>query len=181
MPTFRHRALLLAASATLLAAGCRERQVPAAPAVPPTSDARPAPAVGAAPLPAAELRAARADPSLCSLDRIDEAYAQGTLAVDRGRAVRLRGWFGTRAHQPAGEFRLVLAGTASAWALPAHTGEPRPDTAEYFQAPAMGTAGFDFEADLSAVPAGTAYRIVLLAPEGDASVACDTGRGLRLH
>ncbi len=173
-------ALLLAvgvACAAGLATGCRERQVALVPAVAQAGDApSPPPAVASA-APSGILQGASAS-ARCSFDAAGDDYVQGTLVLDRARAIRLRGWFAGPEHGPAGAFRLVLAGDGEAlWALPARTGEPRPDVAEYFHDASMATAGFDQLSDLSAVPSG-AYRVILLADDGGGTVACDSGKRL---
>lgn len=178
----RSRVVLAAAGiAAMLLAGCRERRVPDAPAVPLTGDAPVEVPAMAEPLPVAELQAARAT-SLCSFDSADQHYPQGArpLAVGRGRPMRLRGWFADETHHPVGDFRIALAAASSAWSLPARTGAARPDTTEYFDEPAMGTAGFEQLADLSAISPGT-YRVLLLAGHGDALLACDSGKRLELR
>lgn len=170
---------MLAAIALAAVGGCRERQEASAPAVPSTWEAAAQSASVVTPLAMETLRGAKADPALCSLDYVDDVHAQGTLVVDRRRPMRLRGWFGTKGHTPAGEFQAVLASDHAAWAASMATGAPRPDVADYFDALAMGTAGFDRAVDLSPTPPGS-YRVVLLSREGDATIACDTDKRLRL-
>jgi hypothetical protein len=173
------RALLIAACAAALLAACRDRQVALLPAVTPAGRAHgepPADAVAVAP----DLLRGATVSTLCSFDSAGEEYVQGKVAIDRARAVRLRGWFADPGHAAIGAFRLVLAGDAATWALPARTGAPRPDVADYFHDPRMGTAGFDQLSDLSAVPPGD-YRIVLLSDGSGRPVACDSGKRLALQ
>lgn len=138
----------------------------------------------AAPLPATELRGV--PPSgLCSVDTVDGRYFEGgMLGVAGSNAVRIRGWFGEAgddgAPRPVGPFRIVLADLAGAWAIPSRTGAPRPDAADYFEEPAMGTAGFAQLSDLSAMPPAT-YRVLLLSGSRDAPSACDSGKRLELR
>lgn len=173
------RALLIAACAASLLAACRERQVALLPAVAPAGEAHIEPSAAAVAVAPDLLRGATVS-ALCSFDSAGEKYVQGTLAMDRARPVRLRGWFADAGHAAIGTFRLVLAGNAATWALPARTGAPRPDVADYFHDPRMGTAGFDQLSDLSTVPPGD-YRIVLLSDGSGRPVACDSGKRLALH
>lgn len=173
----RRCTLLLAALA--LATGCRERQLAAAPAVAPAGEAAASRPGVAEPFDPGFLGAARGNDALCSLDRIDDTYAGAVQRIDGRAPVRLRGWFGTNSLAPAGAFRIVLASGSSAWSVPARTGDARPDTAAFFDAPAMGLAGFDRSADLSPLPAGE-YRVVLLADSPAGATACDTQRRLEL-
>lgn len=167
--------------AALAATGaCRERQVAPAPAVAPGDETTRAIAPVAIPLPLDELRAAQSSPALCSLDYIDDLHAEGILPVARAHPVRFRGWFGTAAREPAGDFELVLAGNDAAWASPMATGASRPDVADYFDALSMEMSGFDRTANLSAAAPGT-YEIVLLMRESGATIACGTAKRIRLQ
>lgn len=163
----------------LALAGCRERQVPAGPAV----SAAPAGGMSAAPavsLEAGTLDSARPSLASCSFDSVGDRYFKDTLAVTTEVPLHLRGWLSNEQVEPAGSFLLVLAGEGGAWAVQAQTGVARPDVSAYFDAPALGTSGFDLFADFAPVPRGT-YAIVLLQEVGTASLTCATGKRLLLQ
>lgn len=172
--------MLAACTAITLLVGCRERHVPETPAVITTDIRMIQPPVPASTLGPGRLQEARPSPDLCSFDSVDSQYFQGTLNVDRSRPIRLRGWLGVPGPRPASEFQLILSSESATLFVPARTGVPRPDVAEYFSVPAMGTAGFEVLADLASVPTGT-YSVLLLADDQGGAIVCDTEKRMRLE
>lgn len=173
--------ILAACAAALPLGGCRERPESGDPAVAAAEIATvTTAAVPAVAMERDALQVAKPSPAPCSFDSVGMQYFQGTLTVDRSQPLHLRGWLSNAEHKPAGQFRLVLSGESSAWAIPASTGALRPDVSKYYGQPALGIAGFDLMADLAQLPAGT-YAIMLVFEADGGLLTCDAGKRLQLQ
>lgn len=108
----------------------------------------------------------------CSLDSVDgQADA---IALDKGQPHVFRGYLVDDAQAPAGSFQFVLKGAAS-HALPATTGWPRPDVAEFFKVAGLSTSGFEFSTTLEAVPPGD-YQVAFLIGRGERLLFCESDK-----
>lgn len=76
---------------------------------------------------------------------------------------------GFATHKPReealGSFQLLLVGAEKVFAVSGKTDLERPDVAAYFKAPAMLKSGFQVNAALQDVPAGS-YRMILRGSQG---------------
>lgn len=151
--------LVPAIAASLLVAGCG-------------ADAPPAPAADAVPAPAADAATAASVPPAndavasayeiptgmaagghCALDAVNGTRAE-VVTVAAGGPVMFGGWVADSGMQVPGNALLVLGNGADSYAAPLVAGAPRPDVAQALGSEALANAGFNLQADLSAVAPG---------------------------
>ncbi len=174
---FYREALLVMAVSTLAACGNSPSDSTAA-----TSTAtQPAPAATA---PASALPAnylADAKPGgHCSLDVINGAIAvEGKPTEVKSSAPMLTGgWVvETSLHTPQA-FTLVLKGEA-AYGVDGHTDHSRPDVSKSLGSDTADQSGFDINADISKIPAGT-YKVFVVLKDGSETEVCDFVREVKI-
>lgn len=97
------------------------------------------------------------------------------VTVSKGTASTLEGYVIDPNDAPAGEFDFVLKGGEKSFRIPVSTGWSRPDVAEFFKAPALETAGFQFTTTLQNVPAGR-YAVDFVMDRSGAKYFCESGK-----
>lgn len=96
--------------------------------------------------------------------------------VTKGTANLLEGYVIDPSDAPAGAFDFVLKGEKS-FQIPASTGAPRPDVAEFFKIPALETSGFQFTTTLASIPAGR-YTVDFVMDRTGTKYFCESGKTL---
>lgn len=173
-------------------AACADNQPPAQDPVEPVVDA-PVAADGPLvqdPAPAAAVTPSAGRPTTiptslgttegCALDAVNGQSVVDTATVADKENVQLSGWAGDLAAgtSPAQVF-VELEGPEAIF-IEASRGTQRPDVAAQFDMPGLQNAGWDANANLAEVPAGT-YRVWVIQVEGDAGVTCDSKRSIVIN
>lgn len=98
-------------------------------------------------------------------------------AVQRGRALLLRGFVVAPSDRSPGDFDIVLAGPARAYRFAATTGVARPDVATSLHNPRLGMSGFRAGIAFTGVEAGR-YAVEFHGTEGGRGWFCESGKTL---
>lgn len=145
----------------------------------------PAPTFEAAPLTVSADMVKAQDPAILAAanwtaKQCDLTLSEGTdpkadvLAV-QGGPTAFSGFFIDPKDQPAGDFKIILKGDGTQYAIPARTGWDRSDVASFFKMPQLANSGFDVRADLANVPDGR-YKVDFLLSRGDLGYFCESGK-----
>ncbi len=117
----------------------------------------------------------------CNIETIAGAGMDGVRpTVGAAKVVNVAGWYADPAHPDAAlELVLVSEDSTRQWSVPVPARIDRPDVAEAMHAPALHLSGFDFNLDLSGLPAG-GYGMYLSPPARDPASVCGMGRGFTI-
>lgn len=113
----------------------------------------------------------------CSLDDVN-GLKEAILAT-KGKSSIWSGYLIDPFDAPAGDFLIVLKGATNI-AIPAKTGAPRPDVAEYFGRPALGSAGFRSSTKMERVPSGT-YSVIFVLKRDGRDYFCESGKEITVE
>ena len=173
----------------LALAACADNQPPAQDAAQPqpeapadvaaSPDAAPAPATQVTPSAGrpAEIPASLGTTDGCALDAVNGQSIVDTASVADKENIQLSGWAGDLAAGTSPEQVFVQLEGAETIFIKASRGTKRPDVAAQFGKPGLENAGWDANANLAEVAAGT-YRVWIIQVEGDAGVSCDSKRSI---
>jgi hypothetical protein len=96
------------------------------------------------------------------------------VIATKGSRNQLAGFVIDPEDKPPGDFDFVLKGERS-FRIPVSTGWSRIDVAEFFKAPQLATAGFQFSTQFDAVPPGTyGVDFYITSPKGH--YFCESGK-----
>lgn len=122
---------------------------------------------------AAVAYAAPADPlpagGACAVDAVAGVAADGAV-VRASSSASFGGWVADARGRVPADARLVLVGQGSSYALAITAGGSRPDVAAALGNPALGSSGFNLDADLAGVVPGR-YRLSVVYA-GDMPAIC---------
>lgn len=176
----------------LALAACTDNQSPAADPVQPEADAAvavdespvQAPAPVAVVMPSAgrpaEIPASLGTTEGCSLDAVNGQSIVDTAIVADKEHVQLGGWAGDLTVGTSPEQVFVQLEGPETIFIEASRGTKRPDVAAQYGHPGLEDAGWDANANLAEVAAGT-YRVSIIQVDGDAGVSCETKRSIVLN
>lgn len=116
---------------------------------------------------------------MCSVDKINgEMIGDVTsVRVQNPANFSVSGWLVDKREmvRPQGVLRLQQANGGRAWDIGIGAGTSRGDVGRYLKKEELKDAGFEVQADLSALPPGE-YALSLNYKSGDRRVVCDKGR-----
>ncbi|WP_458071348.1 hypothetical protein [Rhodanobacter sp. BL-MT-08] len=111
----------------------------------------------------------------CALDNISGQFGGSPAQLHTGASALFVGWAGNGKGQAANGFLLVLKGSQS-YSVPLSMNVERPDVAKATSSDGMVNSGYQVNASLTGVAAGS-YHIVIVDP-ANASNICDTERDI---
>lgn len=178
------KSAFLLAIPTLLLASCKPHEsVSTSPAVTTTPTAAEVPVVAPLVVQAAQieeqdvavLAGATWTTKQCALETPGDAIE---LPAAANGGTNFAGYFIDPSEAPAGDFDIVLKGTARNFRIPAKTGWDRLDVAEFFKIPALATSGYHVLATLApTVPAGR-YEVDFILERAGVKYFCESGKTL---
>lgn len=115
----------------------------------------------------------------CSLDRISDRKGRDGTRLPRAGGVLFGGWIADRQQAAAPASLSVVLRGGQDYFVDGSNGAARADVAAAFNNAEFERAGFNLGADLDQVVPGE-YRVQLVAHYEGASLACDTGKSLRV-
>lgn len=112
----------------------------------------------------------------CFVDRINDAAAKVSTTVTDKSILSLHGWAAdVAAGTTAKEVYLELDGPNKQY-VKALVGVSRPDVAEHFKKPSLGSAGWDVSTTLTGLPNGSYVLRVIQLHVGNIASVCETSR-----
>lgn len=140
----------------------------------------PAPSTGAFTVLTAPVATSAAATTSCNLDAVDGA-PPGAKPLPRGASALFAGWAAASSGSAVpSTVTIVLAGSHAKYSVAVPTGAQRPDVAKAQGKPELVTSGYQVNADLSGVPAGT-YTVELHYHAAGKAWRCDTTRTLSVQ
>lgn len=182
----------LAVLATLILAACTDKQPPAQNTEQPPMGATAAAedtAVAAAPpvqqvMPSAgrpaEIPAELGTTEGCALDAVNGQSIVDTATVADKQNVQFGGWAGDLTTGTAPKEVFVQLEGAETIFIKASRGTKRPDVAAQYDKPGLEDSGWDANANLAEVAAGT-YKVSIIQIEGGAGISCDSKRSIVIN